>query len=1196
MTEPTVDPSQVYALVVGIEQYLAGPEYNLNGPARDALNFAQWLLTHGVQPAHIQLFLSPLEQNREVLTEAAEQGLTPQTATRDLISRSITNYFFNQGGRDKGLYVFWAGHGFITKLKTTIRRLLFADTDTHNKWNLEFDTLLQAFQTAQHGKVFPRQIFWVDACANPMFRDFYPTLQAEAAGEGFVTSGTQGQAEQFALFAAAEYAVATNLAQAGTGRFSQAVLAELQAQPLWPDMPELTRQIRANFCDQQHLEPVYWSIALGGGDREVTDNIDQRITARTVTSVTMSTSERLQLIQTLNNLPIVEFEVLVKTLNPPGGLVSPPSTAQGLRSSELLGWIEGSTGPGLNELQAVLGQVMVGKTLQHKVKYPGKNNTLEIDAETKKLRKQLSSYIKLKCGKMRVLDMEQPIEIGEIYTAVNILEKITGRSYFEITDLTNQISVGNFNRPFLGKIREERVPGISAVKKFSKLMILGKPGAGKTTFLKHLAISCISGSFQATHLPIFITLKDFAETKGKPGLDDYIKNHLTSLPISFCISIQTIFELGKAIILLDGLDEVRDIDIGRIVKEIKNFSEKYHENQFVITSRIAAREYVFEPFTEVEVADFDKKQISDFVSKWFKAKKDLKKSEIFLRKLRQDESTLELASSPLLLTLLCLVFEDTGDFPINRAELYQTGIDVLLKKWDVKRNIERDQIYKGISLKRKQDLLSYAAKSTFDIGRYFFKQREIEKIIAQYIQNLPNASTAPEILELDSSAVLKSIESQHGLLVERARKIYSFSHLTFHEYFTARKFVSDCNPHSENDCLLNELASHVTEKRWREVFLLTFNLLEPADVLLLLMRRKVDGFLNDSQIKSFLIWTHKSFKDLEISTPRTPREIFNFRKFYISLTRNIFTELDKNHSFQVAIDFENLDDVLDIAIECSLGNVYDLVYETGVLLDDAENAVFIIAKKCALNNAVNSFIKNVGLMIEDYDFSVTYCFDFEFFDFDPNTWKKLLRLEMKLQIKFENHPVLVRRIKSKLLSRIENFVSSKSYEKQDNNLINFLTLLFHNDDFWKKVNEIYKLDEVKQYTYFKEYVLDEVWRKVEEEFPDGDLSGDLGDILELVMPDDRTWDQIYQKYELERQDLFSDWWIKKGDQWLSSLRNILTQEMNLGYNWEFSHEHIENINLYLEGNSLIIDCLESDCYVSRELRVDTEIKLLSLLA
>jgi hypothetical protein len=394
MTELTLDPSHVYALVVGIEQYQAGPDYDLNGPAKDALNFAQWLLTHGVQPAHIHLFLSPLEQNHGVLTAAEQQGLTPQAATRDRISRSILSNFLDQGGREKGLYVFWAGHGFITKLQTTTRRLLFADTDTHNKWNLELDALLQAFQTAQHGKVFPRQIFLVDACANPMFRDFYPTLQAEAAGEGFVTSGIQGQAEQFAFFAATEYAVATNLAQAGTGRFSQAVLAELQTQPLWPDMPELARQIKANFRDQQHQEPVFWSFSLGGSDREVTDTISQRITARPTPAIAMSTSERLQLITTLNALSPVEFEVLITTLNPPGGIVPPSSAAQGLRSSALLQWIEGPTGSGLNELQAVLGQVMVGASttispLPNPIKPDNKSSQLQVPPELSVEQKKL---------------------------------------------------------------------------------------------------------------------------------------------------------------------------------------------------------------------------------------------------------------------------------------------------------------------------------------------------------------------------------------------------------------------------------------------------------------------------------------------------------------------------------------------------------------------------------------------------------------------------------------------------------------------------------------------------------------------------------------------------------------------------------------------------------------------------------------
>lgn len=45
---------------------------------------------------------------------------------------------------------------------------------------------------------------------------------------------------------------------------------------------------------------------------------------------------------------------------------------------------------------------------------------------------------------------------------------------------------------------------------------------------------------------------------------------------------------------------------------------------------------------------------------------------------------------------------------------------------------------------------------------------------------------------LDGEAVLKAIEVQQGLLVERATETYSFSHLTLQEYLTA-KYVVDNN-------------------------------------------------------------------------------------------------------------------------------------------------------------------------------------------------------------------------------------------------------------------------------------------------------------------------------------------------------------------------------------------------------------------
>ena len=97
--------------------------------------------------------------------------------------------------------------------------------------------------------------------------------------------------------------------------------------------------------------------------------------------------------------------------------------------------------------------------------------------------------------------------------------------------------------------------------------------------------------------------------------------------------------------------------------------------------------------------------IISFVNKWF-SPTDPIKSKNFISKIKNNHSIKELATNPLLLTLLCLTFEELADFPANRLELYQEGINLLLKKWDAIRNIERDRVYKKLSVQyqRKNQL------------------------------------------------------------------------------------------------------------------------------------------------------------------------------------------------------------------------------------------------------------------------------------------------------------------------------------------------------------------------------------------------------------------------------------------------------------------------------------------------------------
>ncbi|VAW43518.1 hypothetical protein MNBD_CHLOROFLEXI01-2021 [hydrothermal vent metagenome] len=177
----------------------------------------------------------------------------------------------------------------------------------------------------------------------------------------------------------------------------------------------------------------------------------------------------------------------------------------------------------------------------------------------------------------------------------------------------------------------------------------------------------------------------------------------------------------------------------------------------------------------------------------------------------------ELAQVPLLLALLCLVFEERNDFPPGRHEIYEEATRALLSKWDASRNISRDVVYQQLSLGRKQKMLATIAAKTFEKGDYFLKEREVVRLLGDYLQGVPRLD------EPDAERVLQTLEAQHGIFVERARRIHSFSHLTLQEYFTARYTVDN-----ESRGAVARLMAHVGDDRWREVFLLVAGMLEDA--------------------------------------------------------------------------------------------------------------------------------------------------------------------------------------------------------------------------------------------------------------------------------------------------------------------------------------------------------------------------------
>ena len=142
----------------------------------------------------------------------------------------------------------------------------------------------------------------------------------------------------------------------------------------------------------------------------------------------------------------------------------------------------------------------------------------------------------------------------------------------------------------------------------------------------------------------------------------------------------------------------------------------------------------------------------------------------------------------------------------------------------------------------KLKLLGTIAATTFERGQYFFEKAELLDIIAGYWQQANDCppETVLDTRFRDSEAILQAIQLQHGLIVERAKEIYSFSHLTFQEYLTARKILYQTSPEAL-DATVADLATHTLDPNWQEVLRLSANMMSVADSLLAGMYEAMQG-------------------------------------------------------------------------------------------------------------------------------------------------------------------------------------------------------------------------------------------------------------------------------------------------------------------------------------------------------------------
>ena len=343
-------------------------------------------------------------------------------------------------------------------------------------------------------------------------------------------------------------------------------------------------------------------------------------------------------------------------------------------------------------------------------------------------------------NRLRVFGKEHDDTLDNIFIDAYLLERRTAREIYGIRDLhEGDVTLRGWSRR-----ERQRQNGMAIVERGENLYILGKPGAGKTTFLKWATAR--AAQRELPRVPIFVSLHDYANSDHAeilPFIADQFVDYGFDEPEAF---IEGLLRSGEAMVLFDGLDEVKQEADGRLRlgQQLRRFATRYRDCQILLTCRIAATEYDFTGFQTVEVADFTDEQVLAYAEKWFGAQTDIFRN--FQQELTsaQNAAIKELCNSPLLLSMLCLDYGETGAFPLNRAGLYKRALDVLLHRWDARRGTQRDEItYRELTPERKVEMFSHIAYPAFRAGQQFFEQSELETQLAAYLADLPNRPRPP---------------------------------------------------------------------------------------------------------------------------------------------------------------------------------------------------------------------------------------------------------------------------------------------------------------------------------------------------------------------------------------------------------------------------------------------------------------------
>ncbi len=319
--------------------------------------------------------------------------------------------------------------------------------------------------------------------------------------------------------------------------------------------------------------------------------------------------------------------------------------------------------------------------------------------------------------------------------------------------------------------------GFLDLLKFKKnYFIVGPAGSGKSALLRNLLLMTIDQNeknLARFPLPVIIDAKK-VDWGGPDCIEASVNIELNRFAnIEKDLDLTSILNDGSAIVLIDGVDELRsDEKIRQSLLIISEFQKKHKKVKTVTTSRLLEVLEDTELLFGVDVLNIQPmstEQMSVFVTNWFGSESDSGKK---LMKVVNKPSGLHgLPSTPLTLAIVSILFENgTKEIPANITELFQQYTELILGRWDATKNISQK-----IEWRLKQFILARLSWRLHNEKTLTIDEDDLRKEVAAY--------AAERGLLLDVNSFVEEVIYRSELLLQHGANAYEFKHRSFQDYF-----------------------------------------------------------------------------------------------------------------------------------------------------------------------------------------------------------------------------------------------------------------------------------------------------------------------------------------------------------------------------------------------------------------------------